>query len=64
MIKNYFNTAWRNLLKDKLHSFINVLGFKMIIKARASKTGVWNSSSGFSCQGKNSIYTNIKINNT
>src|SRR6478672_5308825 len=26
MIKNYFKTAWRNLLKNKLHSFINIAG--------------------------------------
>ena len=29
MIKNYFKTAWRSLLKDKLHSFINVLGLSL-----------------------------------
>lgn len=26
MIKNYFKTAWRNLMKSKVFSFINVLG--------------------------------------
>ncbi len=26
MIKNYLKTAWRNLLKNKLHSFINIAG--------------------------------------
>jgi putative ABC transport system permease protein len=26
MIKNYFNTAWRNLLKNKFYSFINISG--------------------------------------
>jgi len=26
MIKNYFKTAWRNLLKNKVYSFINILG--------------------------------------
>jgi len=26
MIKNYFKTAWRNLMKNKVFSFINILG--------------------------------------
>jgi len=26
MFKNYFKTAWRNLLKNKLYTAINVLG--------------------------------------
>jgi len=26
MIKNYFKTAWRNLIKNKVFSFINILG--------------------------------------
>jgi putative ABC transport system permease protein len=26
MIKNYFKTAWRNLIKSKVFSFINFLG--------------------------------------
>ena len=26
MIKNYFKTAWRNLAKNKTHSFINIAG--------------------------------------
>src|SRR5258706_5162083 len=26
MIKNYFNTAWRNLLRNKAFSFINIVG--------------------------------------
>lgn len=26
MIKNYFKTAWRNLLKSKMFSFINIMG--------------------------------------
>ncbi|HEY4209187.1 MAG TPA: ABC transporter permease [Puia sp.] len=29
MLKNYFKTAWRNLTKDKLHSFINIFGLCM-----------------------------------
>ena len=26
MIKNYLKTAWRNLMKNKVFSFINILG--------------------------------------
>ena len=26
MIKNYFNIAWRNLVKDKQFSFLNLIG--------------------------------------
>src|SRR5580765_7981299 len=26
MIKNYFKTAWRNLMKNKTFSFINIVG--------------------------------------
>src|SRR5580765_8970527 len=26
MIKNYFKTAWRNLMKNKTFSFINIIG--------------------------------------
>jgi len=26
MIKNYFKTAWRNLIRNKVYSFINILG--------------------------------------
>ena len=33
MIKNYFKTAWRNLLKNKIFSFINVLGLAIGIAA-------------------------------
>ncbi|HVU57599.1 MAG TPA: ABC transporter permease [Puia sp.] len=29
MLKNYLKTAWRNLTKDKMHSFINVFGLCM-----------------------------------
>ena len=29
MIKNYFNTAWRNLGKNKFHSFINIAGLSV-----------------------------------
>ena len=26
MIKNYFKTAWRNLWKNKIYTFINITG--------------------------------------
>ena len=40
MIKNYFKTAWRNLLKNRTHSFINVSGLSVGI-AVAILTGLW-----------------------
>ena len=33
MIKNYFKTAWRNLLKNKIFSAINILGLAIGIAA-------------------------------
>ena len=35
MIKNYFKTAWRNIMKQKLFSFINISGLVL------SLTAVW-----------------------
>lgn len=29
MFKNYFKTAWRNLVKNKVHSFINIAGLSV-----------------------------------
>ncbi len=29
MLKNYFKTAWRNLIKNKAHSFINIAGLSV-----------------------------------
>lgn len=29
MLKNYFKTAWRNLVKNKVHSFINIAGLSV-----------------------------------
>ena len=29
MIKNYFKIAWRNLVKNKVHSFINIAGLSV-----------------------------------
>ena len=40
MIKNYFKTAWRNLLKNKVHSFINISGLS-IGMAVAILIGLW-----------------------
>ena len=33
MFKNYFKTAWRNLMKNKIFSVINVLGLGIGIAA-------------------------------
>lgn len=33
MLKNYFTVAWRNLVRNKLHAFINVLGLSIGISA-------------------------------
>jgi len=40
MIKNYFRIAWRNLAKNKLHSFINITGLAAGI-AVAIIVGLW-----------------------
>lgn len=40
MFKNYFKTAWRNLLKGKLHAFINIAGLS-IGMATAIAIGLW-----------------------
>ncbi|HSZ85164.1 MAG TPA: ABC transporter permease [Puia sp.] len=40
MIKNYFKTAWRNLGKNKMHSFINIAGLS-IGMAVAMLIGLW-----------------------
>ena len=40
MIKNYFKTAWRNLRKGKMHSFINITGLS-IGMAVAILIGLW-----------------------
>ncbi|MGI8952362.1 MAG: ABC transporter permease [Chitinophagaceae bacterium] len=29
MFKNYFKTAWRRLIKNKMHSFINIVGLSL-----------------------------------
>lgn len=29
MLKNYFTTAWRNLVRNKMYSFINVAGLSI-----------------------------------
>ena len=40
MFKNYFKTAWRNLGKSKMHSFINIAGLS-IGMAVAIVIGLW-----------------------
>jgi ABC-type antimicrobial peptide transport system permease subunit len=40
MFKNYFKIAWRNLLKNKLHSFINITGLAAGM-AVALLVGLW-----------------------
>jgi len=40
MLKNYFRIAWRNLVKNKLHSFINITGLAAGI-AVAIIIGLW-----------------------
>ncbi|MDB4923137.1 ABC transporter permease [Mucilaginibacter sp.] len=40
MIKNYLKTAWRNLIKNKVHSFINIVGLSVGM-AVAILIGLW-----------------------
>ncbi len=40
MFKNYFKTALRNLVKNKMHSFINIFGLS-IGMAVAILIGLW-----------------------
>jgi putative ABC transport system permease protein len=40
MFKNYFKTAWRNLIKNKAHSFINITGLSVGM-AVAVLIGLW-----------------------
>ena len=40
MLKNYFKTAWRNLVKNKMHSFINIAGLSVGM-AVAILIGLW-----------------------
>jgi ABC-type antimicrobial peptide transport system permease subunit len=40
MIQNYFRIAWRNLVKNKLHSFINITGLAAGM-AVATLIGLW-----------------------
>src|SRR6187401_260594 len=40
MIKNYFKIAWRNLVKNKMYSFINITGLS-IGMAVAILIGLW-----------------------
>jgi ABC-type antimicrobial peptide transport system permease subunit len=40
MFKNYFKTAWRNLIKNKMHSLVNIIGLS-IGMAVALLIGLW-----------------------
>ena len=40
MFKNYFKTAWRNLLKNRMHSFINIAGLSIGMTV-ALLIGLW-----------------------
>jgi len=40
MFKNFFKTAWRNLVKNKMHSFINIAGLSVGM-AVAVLIGLW-----------------------
>ena len=40
MIKNYFKTAWRNLIRNKANSFINIIGLSAGM-AVAILIGLW-----------------------
>ena len=40
MFKNYFKTAWRNLVKNKVYSIINILGLAAGM-AVAMLIGLW-----------------------
>src|SRR5690242_9623565 len=40
MFSNYFKTAWRNLVKSKMHSFINIIGLSLGM-AVAILIGLW-----------------------
>jgi len=40
MLRNYLITAWRNLLKNKLHSFVNITGLSVGM-AVAILIGIW-----------------------
>src|SRR6185503_16446126 len=40
MFKNYLKTAWRNLLKNRMHSFINIAGLSIGMTV-ALLIGLW-----------------------
>ncbi len=55
MIKNYFKIAWRNLLKNKIFSFINILGLTIGITVCMIFLFIMNefSFNKFHAEGKN-----------
>jgi putative ABC transport system permease protein len=53
MLKNYFTTAWRNLVKNKMYSFINIAGLSVGM-AVAVLIGLWiNDELSFNKNFKN-----------
>ncbi len=53
MFKNYFKTAWRSLVNDKLHSFINIAGLSIGMTV-AILIGLWlNDELSFNTSFKN-----------
>ncbi len=73
MIKNYFKVAWRNLLRNKVHSFINIAGLSVglacslmillwVQNERSIDAFHKNSDQLFRVYGK--IYSNHKLSGT
>lgn len=73
MIKNYFKVAWRNLLRNKAHSFINIAGLSVglacslmillwVQNERSIDAFHKNSDQLFRVYGK--IYSNHKLSGT
>ena len=57
MLKNYFKTAWRNLVKNKVHSFINIAGLAVGMTV-AIMIGLWMYDE-LSFEGNNKNYGSI-----
>src|SRR5262245_21115085 len=68
MIKTYFKTAWRNLRKNKVHSFINIAGLSIGMTV-AILIGLWiNDEVSFNKNFKNydkiaQVIQNVTNNN-
>jgi hypothetical protein len=50
MIKNYFKIAWRNLLKNKMYSFVNIFGLAVGM-AVTIMIGLWMNDESQDCSG-------------